>query len=447
MINIKLPEGARTILNILAEQGFEAYAVGGCIRDSLLGETPQDWDICTSALPQQVIGAFQNYPVLETGLKHGTVTVFIEHGPFEVTTFRVEGKYSDYRHPDKVEFVRDLQQDLARRDFTINAMAYNPNVGLVDCFNGLQDLQEKVLRCVGDPESRFLEDGLRILRGLRFASTLDFKLEKNTAQAIHHKKDLLSNVAVERIQVEFNKLICGVGVKGIFHQFADVLGVIIPEISTMLGFEQNNPHHIYDLWTHTVESVAQVPPETILRLTMLFHDLGKPDCLTIDSKGIGHFYGHAKLSAEGTKEILHRLKYDRSTISHVVTLVRNHDLELLPSKKHLKRVLNKLGIVSCKQLLEVQKADSKAKHPDFQKKCLTKLREVEILLDEIIQGEECFTLKDLKVKGQDILEIGIKQGPEVGLVLEFLLKQVIEERVENNKEQLLQLAKSFIEKR
>ena len=332
MIDIKIPQEVQLILKVLTAQGYEAYVVGGCVRDSLLGKKPQDWDICTSALPQEVKKAFNNLPVLETGLKHGTVTVMIDHKPYEVTTYRIEDQYSDNRHPDKVEFVKDLEQDLARRDFTINAMAYNPKSGLVDCFNGLADLDNKIIRCVGKAEERFLEDGLRILRAIRFASTYNFKIERATTEAIYSKKNLLANLAGERIQIELDKLLCGSGVKEILHQFAEVLAVIIPEIWPMLGFEPNNPHHIYDLWTHTIESVAQAPPQLVLRLTMLLHDLGKPDCYTVDEKGIGHFYGHSKISAEKAKDILQRLKYDRATIDTVLTLVANHDLDLLPQK-------------------------------------------------------------------------------------------------------------------
>jgi len=443
MIKIQIPREAELILQILQDQGFEAYVVGGCVRDSLLGKTPQDWDICTTASPPQVMEAFKGYPVLKTGLKHGTVTVLIERNPFEITTYRIERGYSDHRHPDQVEFVTDLKQDLARRDFTINAMAYNPRKGLADFFNGLQDLETKTIRCVGEPESRFLEDGLRILRALRFASVYDFSIEEKTGEAIHAKRELLAQIAAERIQVELNKLLCGPGVKRVLQQFADVLAVIIPEIAPMLGFVQNNPHHCYDLWTHTVESVAQVPPETVLRLTMLFHDLGKPDCFTLDRQGTGHFYGHAKLSGEKAKEILHRLRYDRITVDGVVTLVKNHDLTLIPEKKNLKRALHNLGLARFKQLLEVQKADNKAKHPSFQNENLAKIRVIEDLLDEIIKEDECFNLKDLAVKGRDLLQTGIREGPEIGQILNFLLQQVIEERVENDKEKLLKLVKDY----
>lgn len=446
MIEIKIPQEVQLILNILTAQGYEAYVVGGCVRDSLLGQKPQDWDICTSALPQEVKKAFNNFPVLETGLKHGTVTVMIEHELYEVTTYRIEGKYSDNRHPDKVEFIKNLEQDLARRDFTINAMAYNPKSGLVDCFNGLADLRNKIIRCVGKAEERFLEDGLRILRALRFASAYDFKIDKNTEEAIEAKKGLLSKIAVERIQVELNKLLCGPGVKRVLHQFAEVLAVIIPEILPMLGFGQNNPHHIYDLWTHTIESVAQVPQQKVLRLTMLFHDLGKPDCYTVDKKGIGHYYGHSIISAEKAEDILQRLKYDRATINTVFTLVAKHDLDLLPQKKYLKPLLNKIGVENFRLLLEVQKADNKAKHPEAKIECLEKIREIEGLLEEIIRQEECFTLKDLAINGQDLLKLGIKQGPEVGTILNFLLQQVIEERVGNSKEELLLLARSFVKR-
>lgn len=446
MIKIKIPYEVGLILNTLTDQGFEAYTVGGCIRDSLLGKTPQDWDICTSALPQQVIQVFKDYPVLETGLKHGTVTVLIGKRAVEVTTFRVEGEYSDNRRPDKVYFVKSLKQDLARRDFTINAMAYNSYAGLIDYFEGLQDLKHKQIRCVGEAQQRFKEDGLRIMRALRFASTYDFAIEKKTAQAIHDNKSLLHNIAAERIQLELNKLLCGKAVKKVLEEFTDVLGVVIPEILPAIGYKQNNPHHIYDLWEHTLESLAHIAPQKVLRLTMLFHDLGKPDCYTVDEKGIGHFYGHGKFSVKKAKAALKRLKYDKDTINTVQTLITYHDLELLPQKKFLKRWLSKIGLDNFRLLLEVQKADNRAKHPTSREKSLIRLNKVENLLEDIIKQDECFTLKDLQVKGRDLIEIGIKQGPEIGLILKYLLRQVIEERVENDKEKLLLLVKTKLKK-
>jgi tRNA nucleotidyltransferase (CCA-adding enzyme) len=440
MKHIKIPHEVKCILKSLTDRGFEAYIVGGAVRDSLLGKMPDDWDICTSALPQQVILVFKNYPVFETGLQHGTVSVLIGKRPIEVTTFRVEGMYSDNRRPDKVEFVKSLKQDLARRDFTINALAYNPHTGLIDYFEGLHDLEHKQIRCVGEAQQRFREDGLRLMRALRFASTYDFTIEKKTAQAIHDNKNLLHNIAAERIQVELNKLLCGTAVKKVLQEFTDVFGVVIPEILPAIGYDQKNPHHIYDLWEHTLESLAYVPPEKVLRLTMLFHDLGKPDCCTVDKEGIGHYYGHSKSSVAKAGNVLKRLKYDKATISTVQTLITFHDLELLPQKKFLKRWLNKIGLDNFRLLLEVQKADNLAKHPETREKSLVRLKKVEELLEEIIALDECFTLQDLTVKGRDLIRIGIKEGPEIGLALKYLLRQVIEERVKNDKEKLLSLA-------
>lgn len=293
-----IPQDALTILQRLNDAGEEAYVVGGCVRDALLGVTPKDWDICTSARPEEMQRIFSGMHVVETGLKHGTLTVVLHHTPYEVTTFRVDGAYTDHRHPDGVTFVTDVTMDLARRDFTVNAMAYHPVRGLVDAFGGREDLARRLIRCVGRPEARFEEDALRILRALRFASVYDFDIDPETASAIHALYPTMAQVAAERIRVELSKLLCGKGVGRILRDYSDVITFLLPELAPSVGFEQHTPYHRFDVWEHTVRAVEAVAPTEALRLTMLLHDSGKPACFTMDAQGVGHAYGHQKRSTE-----------------------------------------------------------------------------------------------------------------------------------------------------
>ena len=303
-MRFELPAGAAFIIDRLNKHGHRAYVVGGCVRDCLLGIMPKDWDICTSALPEEMQRIFRDQHVVETGLKHGTLTVVIDHIPYEVTTFRVDGEYTDHRHPDEVRFVRDVREDLARRDFTVNAMAYHPEEGLVDAFGGQEDLAAGIIRCVGEAERRFDEDALRILRALRFASTYCFAIEEHTAAAVHSLKETLADVAAERIRVELAKLLCGKGAGDILRSYHDVMGQVIPQVRPMVGFEQHTPHHRYDVWEHTIRAVEAVPATEVLRLTMLLHDSGKPAAFTMDENGVGHAYGHQKISAEIADKVL-----------------------------------------------------------------------------------------------------------------------------------------------
>ena len=289
---LQLPQGARYVMARLEESGYQAYAVGGCVRDSLLGRAPKDWDICTDALPEDMQRIFRCDHLIETGLKHGTLTVMKGGEPYEVTTFRVDGEYTDHRHPDGVHFVTEVREDLARRDFTVNAMAWNPKTGVVDAFGGREDLARGVIRCVGDAETRFGEDALRIMRALRFASVYGFAIEEETARAIHRLKDTLQDVAAERIRVELAKLLCGQGAGQILREYSDVLFAILPQLAAMHGFDQHTPYHAYDVWEHTVRAVESVPANEVLRLTMLLHDSGKPAAFTVDENGVGHAHGH-----------------------------------------------------------------------------------------------------------------------------------------------------------
>ena len=438
---MRIEEGALFILETLESHGFEAYVVGGCVRDSLLGKTPQDWDICTNALPDDVKRCTAPLPVIETGIQHGTVTVIYHHMSYEVTTYRTEGSYSDNRRPDYVKFVRELKEDLSRRDFTINAMAYHPKRGLADYFGGKEDLQNGIIRCVGNAEVRFDEDGLRIMRALRFASVYGFETESQTAQAILEKKEHLCRIAAERIQVELRKLLSGKGADNILTRYREVFEVIIPEIHAMAGFAQNNPHHVFDVWTHTVKSIVAVPPNEILRLTMLLHDIGKPLCYTEDESGTGHFYNHAEESARLARMILNRLRFEKETIRAVTELVQYHGLDIPANTRCVKRWMNRLGAEQFRRLTEVWRADILAQAPQFQSEKLEKIQQITVCMQTVLEQGQCFRRKDLAVNGRDLIEIGIPPGKQVGAVLDFLMESVLEERAENSREELLRLAR------
>ena len=313
MPSVPLPAGVSRALTMLESAGFEAFIVGGCVRDALRGITPKDYDITTSALPEETKSVFRDWRVIETGIQHGTITVVMDGMPLEITTYRTEGTYSDNRHPDSVSFTASLREDVARRDFTMNAIAYSPTRGMIDHFGGAEDIRRGIIRCVGDPATRFREDALRMMRGIRFASVLGFAIEKNTAAAIHENKERIPTVSAERIRVELTKLLCGANVKNVLMDWWDVIGTVIPEILPMHGFDQKTPYHIYDVWEHTAVAVSNIPPDPHLRLCALLHDIGKPPSFFTDEKGVGHFYGHPAVSARMTEEILARLKYDNAT--------------------------------------------------------------------------------------------------------------------------------------
>ncbi len=434
-----VPEEVNQIINTLENNNFLAYIVGGCVRDSILGKIPYDWDITTNALPEQIIKCFEQFRIITTGLKHGTVTVIINHKAFEITTFRIDGTYSDNRRPDKVEFTTDIKEDLSRRDFTINAIAYNPKTGFVDFFNGKEDIKNKIVRCVGEPDLRFNEDALRVMRALRFASVLNFTLDIKTTNSIHTNKELLNNIAVERISTELNKLLLGDNIKFILQNFYDVIAVFMPEIKKMVGFNQNNKYHHLDVWEHTIESIINTPKDIILRLSMFFHDIGKPSCYTEDKNGAGHFYGHPAVSSKIAVEILKRLKYDNFTISTVKELVFYHDYTIKPKTKIVKRLLNKLGEERVKQLFEIKKADILAHNPKY----IDSIKDVYAtneVLNKVIEQQQCFALKDLAVKGNDLIEVGVPKGKQVGIILNQLMDMVIDDKLENDKAKLLEMS-------
>jgi len=426
---------AARVLDQLARSGYEAYVVGGCVRDRIRGVEPKDWDIATSALPEQVKDCFADKSVIETGLKYGTVTVAFDGLPLEVTTFRVDGPYSDDRHPDTVTFVGNLRDDLARRDFTINALAYAPHTGLVDYFGGVGDLERGVVRCVGDPGERLREDALRIMRALRFGAVLGFAIDPGLAHSLHENRGLLGQVAVERVRVELMKMLVGEDILAVLLEFPDVLAQLIPEITPAVGFDQHNRHHRYDVWEHTARSVAYSCPSAIVRLTLLLHDLGKPGMFSRGDDGVGHFRGHARLSEELARARLGELRFDTATINTVARLVKYHDA-IMPDGRLL-RWLNRLGEDTLRLLIEVKRGDIKAAHEDFVPERLKVLGELEQELDAVIAAGTCFSLRDLAVSGRDLMALGIEEGPAVGEALQRLLEDVMDGAVPNEREALL----------
>lgn len=436
-MNIQIPGDVGDLLNRLDANGFEAYAVGGCVRDSLLGLSPHDWDIATSALPEETERVFADRRVLETGLKHGTVTVLCGKIPVEVTTFRVDGAYSDGRHPDEVRFTESLKEDLSRRDFTVNAMAYRPETGLVDCFGGLNDLESRTIRCVGNPDLRYREDGLRILRAMRFASVLSFSLERETAESAVRNKELIDRIAAERIREEFVRLLCGPSAADILRKYRDIIAQFIPEIKPSFGFDQHNPHHSYDVWEHILSCVDAVEAEPVLRLTMFFHDIGKPYCFSQSPDGTGHFYGHPAKSAELTEQILTRLRFDKKTAGTVLALVQSHDLPLSPEERCLRKRLNRLGEKNLRLLLQVEEADAKSKSL-LSNEYLETLRQIPGALDRVLEEGQCFRLSSLAVNGNDLIDVGIPKGDSVGKVLAILLDAVVDGKCGNTKQELLE---------
>lgn len=440
---IKIPAHAAFILNRLNDAGFSAYVVGGCVRDSLLGVTPKDWDVCTSARPEEMARVFRDCHVVETGLKHGTLTVVLDHEPYEVTTFRVDGAYTDHRHPDGVTFVTDVREDLARRDFTVNAMAYHPEEGVIDAFGGLEDLRAGRIRCVGEARVRFDEDALRILRALRFAAVYGFSIEEETAAAIHALKDTLSGVAMERIRVEVAKLLCGKACGNILRDYADVLAVPLPELAPMFGFGQHTPYHLYDVWEHTVRAVEAVPPLEALKLAMLLHDAGKPHVFTMDENGVGHMFGHAKKSKELAEAALSRLRVDNATHALALTLVEHHDIPLAQDERMIRRRLNQFGEDTFRLLIEMQRGDAYGKGTEDPAVIEGWYRGARAALQHVLDQNPCVTLKQLTVNGRDMASLGLK-GPQIGAMLTELLSAVIDGALPNDREALMRRAQHRI---
>lgn len=431
-LTLKLPNNVDKILTMLNNAGYEAFAVGGCVRDAMLGIEPNDWDITTSAQPAEIKEVFSSCRTIDIGEAHGTIGVLIDDVVYEITTYRIDGDYADKRHPDSVSFAKTIEEDLSRRDFTVNAMAYNNEKGIVDPFNGQADLKYKALRCVGDPDTRFNEDALRILRGLRFASVYNFGIESKTAASIIRNRLLLNDISEERIASEFNKLLCGDNVKYILSRYKDVFSVFFPEIVSTFDFAQNTPHHNKTVWRHITASVSFIEPDELLRLVMFLHDVGKPLALRTDSKGIDHFKGHNHFGAVLAKNALERLKYPRKNIDDVCVLIEYHDVRFNEDKRKIKHVLNIIGKENFERLLKIQLADIKAQS---MYKRESKLRDHELAKQafrEITDNNECYSLQSLAINGSDLIHLGITDGKSIGFILDNLLDEVINETLEND---------------
>ena len=432
MLKINIPDNVNLILNKLKSSGYEAFIVGGCVRDSLLGIEPNDWDITTSAKPDEIKSVFSDYQLIEIGERHGTIAVVLNYKPYEITTYRVDGDYSDNRRPDNVSFTDKIDEDLSRRDFTVNAMAYNNEKGLVDPFNGELDLQYKALRCVGNPDTRFNEDALRILRALRFASVYNLSIEGNTSNSIVRNRLLLNNISAERIQSEFSKMLCGENINFILRRYKDVIAVFLPEVVATFECEQNTPHHNKSVWRHTTAAVSNIENDLILRMTMFLHDIGKPLARRTDSNGRDHFKGHNHFSAVLSKNALERLKYPVRFIEDIVTLIEYHDVRLSDNKKQIKHILNNIGLVNFERLLKVQRADILAQSKYKREIKLENLKLANDTYKSIIENKECYSLKSLSINGSDLLHLGINEGKAIGKILEMLLDGVIDGTMEND---------------
>ena len=442
-MKIKLPVTVKAILDRLKAFGFEAYAVGGCIRDSILKRRPDDWDITTSARPEQVKKIFNR--TVDTGITHGTVTVLVGSKAHEVTTYRIEGKYRDARHPEKVTFTDILAEDLKRRDFTINAIAYNDVDGLVDLYGGMDDLQKKMIRCVGNPMERFTEDALRILRAVRFSAELSFDIDRDTVASIICLAPSLEKISAERICAELIKLITSDHPD--YLKVAYTVGItkiILPEFDEMMKTPQNNPHHCYTVGEHTLKSMCAVEADKTLRLTMLFHDIGKPFCHTTDENDIDHFKGHGDLGMEIAKAVMKRLKIDNSTMRQVILLVKYHDWRIQPEEKEVRRAVHKVGTELFPLLLKVQNADSLAQSEIYKTLKLQRIIKIFMIYKKIMKAGQCLKLKDLEITGGDILSLGGRPGPEVGELLNAALEEVLNEPDKNNKAYLLDFVKNRI---
>lgn len=442
---MRLPQAVQYCIQSLEAAGFQGFAVGGCVRDSLLGLTPSDYDLCTDAKPEEICRVFSAHQLLHHGQKHGTVGVVLDGQVYEITTFRTEGDYTDARHPGWVAFVPNVEEDLARRDFTVNAMAYHPKQGYIDPFGGQADLQNKVLRTVGDPEARFREDALRILRGARFSARFHLHPEPATLAAMETLAPLMENLARERVFEELCKLLISATAEDLCR-FIPLLIQVIPELAPTVNFQQHSPHHRYDVFTHTAHVVDAVPKEPVLRWAALLHDVGKPAAFTLDETGRGHFKGHAKVSEEMADRILLRLKAPSALRQQVTALVSLHMTKLEPDKKLLRRRLGKLGQERLEQLLLLQEADMGSKGTGKPEE-MAQFSVLRGLVQEILTEDACFSIKDLAINGWDLQQAGFASGPDIGRCLSWLLGQVQDEVLPNEKDVLLRTVKELLEDR
>ncbi len=437
---LDLPLYVLMALNKLEFSGFEAYIVGGCVRDRLMKNQPHDYDIATNALPEQIKKIFNNYKIITAGERHGTIAVVIEKNVVEITTYRIDGIYYDNRRPNNVDFSDDLTEDLKRRDFTINAIAQNKNGKIIDIFGGKNDIENKIIRTVGNADNRFNEDALRIMRCLRFASTLGFDIENETSEAVHRCAYLLKNISMERIKDEFVKLLCGKNSEIILKNYRDVIEIFIPEIRNMYGFDQRTPYHKYDVWEHTIHAVGVAEKSPIICTTMFFHDIAKPNCFTLDENGVGHFKNHAFLGAEIANKILKRIKFSSNEINKITKLIANHRYSF-KCKADIKRMMNKIGTENFFDLIKVKKADDNSKGIE-DKVSQNRLDMSEKIAKSIIENGECYRICDMNINGNDLLEIGFK-GNQIGEVLNMLLEKIIINEIDNEKTVLINCAISI----
>lgn len=443
-VRISLPEDVKLIIRTINEAGYEAYAVGGCVRDRLLGKEPNDYDITTSATPEEIKALFRR--TIDTGIQHGTVTIMLKDTGYEVTTYRIDGKYEDNRHPSSVSFTRSLREDLLRRDFTINAMAYNDDEGLVDLFGGQQDMEDKIIRCVGDPIKRFSEDALRIMRAVRFSAQLGYEIEPETLKAMSALASNLKDISMERIQVELVKLICSPHPEHIKIAYEQGLTkVFMPEFDSMMETSQNHPHHMYSVGGHTIKTMEVSPPIRELRLSMLFHDSGKPQVKTTDEEGIDHFHGHNEVSKHIANEVLHRLKFDNYTIKLVKDMSYYHDIKIEGNHRAVRRAINKIGIDEFKLLLMVKEADVLGQSDYKRSEKLEEVDTLRKLYQDILEKNECLGLKDLKIDGKILMDMGYPKGPELGIELNKLLDRVLEDPSINDEVILSDLARKDLD--
>lgn len=432
-----IDHGASTILDRLESKGYQAYLVGGCVRDMIRGCQPHDWDICTSATPDEIRECFSDLKfVNNNGIKHGTVTVMLNGSAYEVTTFRIDGEYTDGRRPNNVVFTARVEDDLARRDFTINAIACTSDMRIIDPFFGESDIKNGIIRCVGDPRVRFKEDGLRILRAMRFASTMGFDIAPSTSAILHKEYSVLENISNERICAELSKLLVGVGAYKVIAEYVDVISYLIPEISRSIGFQQNNQWHRYDVWEHTLSALQHTKPDLVLRLSILFHDIGKPRRYQDDEYGVRHFVSHEEYSAAIAYNVLSRLRFDNKTINSVVPIIKHHDIEITPTNKRIKRLLNRYGEDMVYRLIDVQIADKTAQNRSSDDLYIKQLREAKQMVDDVINTKQCFSIKDLAVNGNDVMSYGVPKGKMVGQVLSYILNAVLDGQVPNDKDEI-----------
>ena len=444
-MQIRLPDKVNKIIETLTAAGYEAYAVGGCIRDCVLGRTPNDWDITTSATPEETKSLFAR--TIDTGIKHGTVTVMLNKEGFEVTTYRIDGVYEDSRHPKAVTFTASLEEDLKRRDFTINAMAYNDKNGLVDIFGGIRDIEQGIIRCVGNAEERFTEDALRMLRAVRFSAQLGYQIDEETKCAIRKLAPNLKLISAERIQAELIKLVTSSHPDYLRAAYeTGITKQILPEFDLCMETPQNNPHHCYNVGEHILHSMLEIKPDKVLRLGMLFHDIGKPQTLTVDEDGITHNKGHSVTGEKMAREILRRLKFDNDTIDKVSKIVLYHDQEIGLTDSGVRRAVNRMGEEIFPKLFAVRYADIQAQSDYHREEKLQKLAYIQELYNGICERQECLSLKDLAVTGSDLIALGMPAGKEIGAFLHELLEIVLEEPDRNSREELLSICTERIQK-